>query len=744
MITRLNDKLRELPTENAFWALACFFLVAGTVARLAYPPSFNEWIDRDIQRTIGIVAGAHVPLVGPEANNGGFLPGPFLYLLLSPVYAFTVSPYAIGYVNRVLNMVSIALFFLAIRGRYSRFCVLASVGLLSFSVMHASSFGSPINPSFLFILNALMIWFFLKIFVDSEDVYWIPAVITIALGSQIHLSMAIYLLSLVVLALFVSRPRWSVAASSIVCGAICFIPYLVYLHSTSNVALFRSYRQFSPSTSVLQLLPGNTFAKIFAADQLRTAYERTVEVANALSPRLAVHISPRMVSLYLSAKLGIELLIFIAACMVGAWMLLVWGHRLRFRFADNSRHLTLPFLAVLPIVVVWQLSGISRHAHHWYSYVFFPLVPLWIGVSLDVVVKLVRPVYRRVAEGGILAAVVFLGPSTVMFDRTVFYLLDDVVRDVREVKQELGLPLERYRNEVFFVDRPIRGGTARTDAPFEFPPWGLYTDYLYGAVSAGSSAKTAEPGTCYLIAHKGLVDFYSLDYYESRIETLVGARPTMIHEGDRLIFFQYPRPTLGNCLHNTINAWVENERMGMTIARVPQGAQSTIVRDEIVHNAHGETEREMEFAVFDRKAMLPITLQISLFSAPAGTRWRATLRSGQLMAHLNTMRAYSGLFRPWPVLWLNNVRVVLRSGNTSGTLRFGDGPIGQYMLTPLTSVLSPLDQNVIGAIGEVSLSYTTTVAGSYDDGGADIQTLAKGEGRIDSWPTVLPLYRGRW
>lgn len=743
MIGWLNNRLGELRTEKTFWTLSCCFLAAGIAARMTYPSSFNEWIDRDIQRTIGIVTSAHIPLVGPETNNGGFLPGPFLYLLLSPVYAFTASPYAIGNLNRLLNLSSIVLFFVVIRNRYSHFCVLVSVGLLSFSIMHASSFGSPINPSFIFILNSLMIWWFLKIFGDSEDVYWIPAILTIAVGSQIHFSMAVYLLSLIVLAVFISHPRWKVAALSFVCGAICFIPYLVYLRSTSTVALFRSYEPFGASGSLFQLLPVNTFVKIFAGYQPQTAYERAREIANVISPSLAEHISPRIVSLYVFAKFGVEFLAFVAACLVGVWMFLVWGQRLRFRFADETRRLILPFLAVFPILVTWQLSGISRHAHHWYSYVLFPLVPLWIGVSLDVLAKLVRPQYRRLAEGGILAAVMILGPNAMMFDKTVFYLLDDIVRDLREVKQELGLSLDSYRNDVFFVDRLSGGNPGRTDPPFQFPPWGLYTDYLYSTVTAERATTQAASSQCYLIAHKPMVNFYSRDYYERHIETLFGVRPTKIQEWDRLVVFQYSRPTLGNCFHNTVDAWVENERLGATIGKVLEGAQSALVRDTGVHIAHGDSEREMEFAVFDRKAMLPMIVRISFFKDPAGTRWRATLQSGQLMGHLNTMQAYSGLFRPWPVLWLDDVRVVLRAGEVRETLQFWNGAIGRYMLTPLTSLLSPISQDVDGQNVELSLNYRTSVSGSYAGGGADIQSLVRDEDHIDSWDAVISLYRGK-
>ena len=78
--------------KRSTWMLLIIIVTVGILGRLTYPASYNDWIDRDIQRTIGLVRGEHLPLVGPELNSGGFLPGPFLYVLLSPVYFLTDSP----------------------------------------------------------------------------------------------------------------------------------------------------------------------------------------------------------------------------------------------------------------------------------------------------------------------------------------------------------------------------------------------------------------------------------------------------------------------------------------------------------------------------------------------------------------------------------------------------------------------------------------------------------------------------
>lgn len=366
-----------------------------------------------------------------------------------------------------------------------------------------------------------------------------------------------------------------------------------------------------------------------------------------------------------------------------------------------------------------------------------------MAVSLDVIASWIRPVLRRPFQGVVLASVVFLIPNTIMFDKTAFFITDDIVRDVREVKQELGFSPERYRQDVFFVDRLRYGGPQKTDLPFQVPPWGLYTDYLYRTVTADLPSKESDPERCYLVAHKPMVDFYSRDYYLEQIETLFGIRSVQSHEADRLVFFGYSRPKHGNCFHNTGNAWVINEKMGLTMAKIPAHSQSILLKNEKQVDSSGRwIKQDFEFAVFDRKSSLPMVIRLSFQRNQEEIGWRATLESSQLMGHLNTMTAYAGLYRPWPRLWLEDVHLVLQGGDFNEILRFSDGEIGRFMLTPLTSVPGALTRNPDGKNLSLSFKYKTVVSGSYEESGADIQYLAKNRDKVQSWNTTQVLYEG--
>ncbi|MBI2339898.1 MAG: hypothetical protein HYU99_05990, partial [Deltaproteobacteria bacterium] len=483
--------------------------------------------------------------------------------------------------------------------------------------------------------------------------------------------------------------------------------------------------------------------KVFTTHSLETGYGRLVEITQGWIPGLAPFIRPGAVLFYIRTVIGLEAGLFLIACLAGMGIFVVWGYRSRFRFSEGRRLQILPFLAIVPLLLVWQWSGISRHGHHWYSFIFFPLLPLWIAVSMEAVASRLPPACYRPFQGLVLASVILLAPNSVMFDRSAFFILDDVVKDVREVKQELGYSKERYQKDVFFLDRLRNEGPGHTDPPFEFPSWGIYTDYLYGAVTNDIPSRESDPDRCTLVAHKPMVDFYSLDYYLKNIRAHFGIDLTRIHGENRLVFFEYQRPGRGNCFHNTGNAWVINEKMGLTMAKIPAHSQSILLKNEKQVDSSGRwIKQDFEFAVFDRKSSLPMVIRLSFQRNQEEIGWRATLESSQLMGHLNTMTAYAGLYRPWPRLWLEDVHLVLQGGDFNEILRFSDGEIGRFMLTPLTSVPGALTRNPDGKNLSLSFKYKTVVSGSYEESGADIQYLAKNRDKVQSWNTTQVLYEG--
>ena len=718
-------------------------LAVGIGLRFTYPMSTTDWVDRDIQRAIGLARGTHIPLVGPELNSGGFLPGPFFYLLLGSVCAFTDSPYAAVFLNQFLNIASILIFLGIMARRYPSFTVLASLGFLCFAPTHAWAFGSPINPAFIFCFNTLMVFLCIKVFVDEQDWCLLPALVTIALGTQIHLSFAGHLVSLMALAMLIHRPRVRIIALSVGCALLTFVPYAMYRLFTHAIPLYRSYQQFSPSGSFLELLPHQTFQKIFSVAPLPVAAERLRELIGRFAPGLEAYLSTEQVTAYHRFAIRFEFLAYALVFIAGTAAVVIWGYRSRFRFTTAQRLVLVPCLATVPLLLLWQWVGFPRHSHLWYSFVFYPLLPWAMGTACELATRwLKRPSWRRAVRVALLLGVLTLAPETMMYYKTVFSPLDGVVADIREIKQELGMSQERYREGVFIVDRLHEGDPEDADPPFEFPPGGTHTDYLYGAVGSDMPLTRDDPGTCHLIGHKRAVDFYSLPYYLDRIESDFGLHPSRVLSSPRLVYFAYDRPPHGNCFHNTTNAWVVSEHMGSKIARVPANRESRLLTDVTTTTPTGQWERrELEFAVADRTAMLPMTVRVSVERHGDTSQWLARLDSAHLMGQLNTMRAYAGLFRPWPKLWLDDVEPFLEGDGVGQSLRFPEDDIGVVLLTPLTIGPQQLGQAFSGTHARLFLRYHVHVAGRYEGGGADIQSLATAEG-AQQWMASHLLYEG--
>lgn len=733
-----NSGARPIPfpskEHRASWIFVGIVLLLGVIVRLLGPAGYCEWMDRDIQRTLGLLSGRHIPLVGPEMNSGGYLPGPFLYVLMSPAFFLSASPFALVHYNQFLNIASILLLLVILKRFYSSFTVLVSVMLVSFSMMHIAAFSNPINPAFILFLNVVMLWSLIKTYIDEKDWPFIVAVVLTALGSQIHLSFAVYAISLCLLTVFVRRPRWRVCLMAFMGTLMAFVPFFVFRYFTRGIAVSRNYQQFSTSESVLQWLPKDVFCKIFGTIPVEA-------MGQFVRPWLASRVSHTALIGFRNVTVGIELVLFCLAIAFSSWFLVSWGLKTRCRFTTDQRKLIVPLLAVLPMIAIWQWGGIARHAHHWYAYIFFPIAPVWIGASLEAGSGHFSEAAKALFRRAILGLLVLLAVKPFVFYKESFFRLREVVEDIRDVKQQLGLAVDRFRTDVYFLDRPCADRPDLADAPFQFPPWGTYTDYLYDEVASDIVAKEAPKDKCYLIGHKSLVDHYSIEYYLKNIQQLLGITPDRRFESARFVFFQYtPRPD-GNRYHNTLNAWVETERLNYVVGNIQAGHQSLLLRNTWEgERERGSSRRQMEFAVFDRRCNLPLRVLLSLEDRSPGHSWKAELDSGQLMGHLNVTPAYSGLYRQWPKLWVNDVRLCLEKGGKTSVLSLADGEVGRSLLAPVASRTMPLGIDTWDGKFRLYLVYTTIVEGEYLEGGQDIQILARNMKKRSEWETRIALY----
>lgn len=194
---------------------------------------FNEWVARDFDRAINLFEGLYIPLAGPELDNGGRLPGPFLYFLMAIPLFFNKSFVAIAQFNFLLNALAVFIMFVALKKHFGFFVASLFTVLVSIYLPHINVFGYPINPSFLFPFIALFIWLTLNFVVNENELFFPLIILVVSLGIQLHYSMATFYavpLSLI----FLYRIKISRRCVLLILFVLLmvFLPYLFYKTQT--------------------------------------------------------------------------------------------------------------------------------------------------------------------------------------------------------------------------------------------------------------------------------------------------------------------------------------------------------------------------------------------------------------------------------------------------------------------------------------------------------------------------------
>ena len=242
----ISEQVEGLSSEKFYWAfLAIFFLVGiGFRVWVTQDPLINEWVTRDIDRAFKLIEGVYFPLSGPEVNTGGRLPGPFLYILLAIPLLFSPSYEAVFWFNFLLNVSSIVILFLTIRRHYGLISGVIAGVLFSIYLPYIQPLALPINPAFLLLFLALFIYFLLEFVLNKDDRFLPLMVLVVALGVQIHYSIALYILPLLLLIwLFKIRIRLKFIFISILILGIVFTPYMVY-----KLSFFQGIDEGNPRT----------------------------------------------------------------------------------------------------------------------------------------------------------------------------------------------------------------------------------------------------------------------------------------------------------------------------------------------------------------------------------------------------------------------------------------------------------------------------------------------------------------
>jgi hypothetical protein len=221
--------------KSSFSYFAFFlFMLLGLFLRLEVLDNVvvNEWVTRDFDRAFNLVDGNYIPLAGPEATNGGRLPGPFLYFLMAIPLLFNYSYDSIFVFNLLLNIASIGVLFYSLKKIFGLFFACTASTLVCINTYHISGVFFPINPSFIFLFISLFIWFYFKLIFERKTIFLPFQILVISLAIQAHYTLALlYLVPFISIVTFkIKIPLKHIFLTVGLC-LICFTPFLIYKQS---------------------------------------------------------------------------------------------------------------------------------------------------------------------------------------------------------------------------------------------------------------------------------------------------------------------------------------------------------------------------------------------------------------------------------------------------------------------------------------------------------------------------------
>ncbi len=407
----------------------------------------NGWVTRDFDRAFNLVEGTYFPLAGSEVNNGGRLPGPFLYLLLAIPILVKASYESIITFNLIVNCASILGLFFVAKRFFGASVGFVSAAFLSFNITHIGASGFPFNPSYLFLLIPLYLWFVFELGAN-RNIKFLPFIILIvSLGIQIHYSFATFYLAPILL-LFFLRLKGSLKQIllSVFFAAICFTPYSLYLKQTITPQVEGSANTFkSPNISYFERaikfpFVANTIEKMTFKNGISRTYYMDKKVA-------AFYYVLTLLSL-----------LFIS------WQIYQKAKEKGIQSASKEVTLFVVFYGPALIYEITNPVGWNAFPHNWYTFIF--VLPQMILIALFLV-WLFQRIKKKWMQGSFILAtmcvIIFLGfnsyadvrASSLKLKKDLFFgEFNNYKKLHATLMQTLELSPEDYVNRVYFEGFP--------------------------------------------------------------------------------------------------------------------------------------------------------------------------------------------------------------------------------------------------------------------------------------------------
>jgi hypothetical protein len=329
-------------------------------------PRMNEWLIRDFERAFNLLDRIQIPLAGPETSGGGRLPGPILYFISAFPLIFDYSFKSIYVFNCILNIATLILFFFVVK-RYFGFTVsFISSTLLSINLLHVDSVSFPINPTFIFPFLVLILWPIFEFFSKNNQKFFPLIFLFIALGSQIHFSIATYyLVPLIGIAIFRIKIKKKIILLTIAVLLVCHSPYIIHKQKVFEPEI---WNPDNPNNNFI-LNNDFKFQDILKIILFQTAIKR-ISLSEVKPPFGFSQI-----------QVNVDWIIYSVSIYGLIFLVLYSNFRKKIPLLDVKRETILLLLFIVPSLIygIFQISGWAI----WYVYIFLPPVLLISGTFIN-------------------------------------------------------------------------------------------------------------------------------------------------------------------------------------------------------------------------------------------------------------------------------------------------------------------------------------------------------------------------
>jgi len=391
------------------WFILISFFILGLILRLECLDivRINFWLTRDFDRAFNLFDGNYIPLAGPETTNGLRLPGPALYFLMAIPLWFQYSYDSIYVFYLILNFSSLIVTFWIIR-KYFDFntAFLASI----YQLIHPLSIEAvafPINPTFLLPIIPLLFWFIFEFALNKNENHLPLIFLIVAIGIQIHLSIAVFLIVPALWALiFKIKISLKTIISALIVLVLCFIPFYFYEA--------QAYKPSISFVSVTKPDPFSSFKEPIKILGVQNTIWRLSEVGIAMGNMSNFLGVPRVYPILTS--------ILINCSLFGSVLFLIFNVRQK-KSETFNRSLLVVFLFYFPALIYdlirpWEI-------HFWYNYIFILPTALLLANFFAILSDLVnKNRLKNVLKFGCFVLVVCL----TLFNTKYFY---SVKRDIQ-------------------------------------------------------------------------------------------------------------------------------------------------------------------------------------------------------------------------------------------------------------------------------------------------------------------------